>query len=52
MRADEIRSHRLQALLKIYKKYGEGAVIARAIQMGVTRQTALSYLATIRSRVK
>ncbi len=52
MKADEKRSHRLTLLGQIYVKsgYSDLAVINRALLLGVTKQTANSYLITIKKR--
>ena len=52
MKADEKRFHRITLLSKIYisSGYSDLAVINRAIQMGVTKITANSYLTTIKER--
>ncbi len=54
MKADEKRFHRIDLLSKIYVNsgYSDIAVINRSLQMGVTKQTANSYLGTIKRRYK
>jgi hypothetical protein len=52
MNRDEIRSQRLRLLLQVWNASGkdEDAVLTRALQMGVTKITAKSYLDTIKAR--
>lgn len=52
MKADEKRFHRIDLLSKVYisSGYSDFAVIKRAMQMGVTKVTANSYLTTIKER--
>ena len=54
MKADEKRSHRLRLLSQVYVKsgYSDIAVINRALLLGVTKQTANSYLDAIKRRYK
>jgi hypothetical protein len=52
LKADEKRSHRLNALAKLWHSSGknEDVVMERALQIGVTKTTAKSYLDAIKRR--